>query len=95
MVAVLAGFVVVAAGAGVLWIFVYGDDPWPESANSILMTIATLASALTSRNACCSQLFLREEARDPWWTVKVACDGSTRRIDRFATARRSSPIAGR
>jgi hypothetical protein len=47
MIAVLAAFVVVGAGAGVLWIFVYGDDPWPESTNSVLMAIATITSVLT------------------------------------------------
>lgn len=37
MVAVLAAFVVVAVGAGVLWLFVYGDNQWPESARTGLI----------------------------------------------------------
>lgn len=47
MVAVLSAFVVVAVGAGVLWIFVFGDDQWPESANTALMALAAGASAFT------------------------------------------------
>lgn len=47
MVAFLVAITVVGAGAGVLWIFVYGDNPWPEAAGTILMTIASAAFALT------------------------------------------------
>jgi hypothetical protein len=47
MVAFLAAFVVVGAGAGVLWIFVYGDNPWPKSADMTLMVLATAASVVT------------------------------------------------
>lgn len=47
MVACLAGFVVVGAGAGVLWIFVYGDNTWPKSADTALMSLAAVASAAT------------------------------------------------
>lgn len=47
MVALLAAFVVAGAGAGVLWLFVYGDNPWPKSAGSALMILATAVSALT------------------------------------------------
>jgi hypothetical protein len=47
MLAVLCAFVVVAAGAGVFWLFVFGDDPWPASANTVLMGVAVIASALT------------------------------------------------
>lgn len=47
MVAFLVAFVVVVAGAGVLWIFVYGDDPWPESSGTALMSLAVIASAAT------------------------------------------------
>jgi RsiW-degrading membrane proteinase PrsW (M82 family) len=45
MMAFLAGVILAAAGAGVLWIFVYGDSPWPESANTALMTAAVATSA--------------------------------------------------
>ncbi len=46
MLALLAAVAVVAVGAGVLWIFVFGDDPWPASANTVLMAMAVTASAL-------------------------------------------------
>ena len=47
MVAFLVAFAVVGAGAGVLWIFVYGDNSWPESSSTVLMTLAVIASATT------------------------------------------------
>lgn len=47
MAALLVAAVVVGAGAGVLWIFVYGDNPWPKSAETALMILATAVSALT------------------------------------------------
>ena len=47
MVAFLAAFIVVGAGAGVLWIFVYGDNTWPKSADTALMSLAVLAAAGT------------------------------------------------
>jgi uncharacterized membrane protein YhaH (DUF805 family) len=51
--AVLA-FAVFGAAAGVLWLFVAGDNPWPSSANTLLvavfvLTFAALALAFTSR----------------------------------------------
>lgn len=47
VVALLAAFVVVGAGAGVLWIFVYGDNTWPKAAGTALMSIAVASSAAT------------------------------------------------
>ena len=47
MVAFLVGIVVVGAGAGVLWIFVYGDNPWPKSSDTALVSLAVIASAAT------------------------------------------------
>lgn len=47
MIAFLAAFVIAAAGAGILWIFVYGDNSWPESANTALMVLVATASVLT------------------------------------------------
>lgn len=46
MLAFLAAFVAAGAGAGILWIFVYGDNPWPAAANTALMAAAVTASAL-------------------------------------------------
>jgi hypothetical protein len=36
---------VAAAGAGVLWIYVYGDNEWPASARSALMWLASICAA--------------------------------------------------
>jgi hypothetical protein len=41
MLAVIAAVLAGAAGAGVLWIFVYGDNPWPASANVVVMALAS------------------------------------------------------
>lgn len=41
--AMLAAIAAVLAGAacvGVLWIFVYGDNPWPASVNTVVMGFA-------------------------------------------------------
>jgi hypothetical protein len=40
--AVLA-FAVFGAAAGVLWLFVAGDNPWPSSANTLLVAVFVLA----------------------------------------------------
>ena len=42
MLGIIVAALAVAAGAGVLWIFVYGDHPWPASANTALMAPAVL-----------------------------------------------------
>jgi len=34
----------VAALAGVAWIFIFGDDPWPEWSNEAIMTIALICA---------------------------------------------------
>ena len=47
MAAVLAAVLVAAGGAGILWIFVYGDGPWPEAASTVLMTLGAIAAAVT------------------------------------------------
>jgi membrane protein YdbS with pleckstrin-like domain len=41
MLATMAAVLVGAAGAGVLWIFVYGDNPWPAIANAVVMALAS------------------------------------------------------
>jgi hypothetical protein len=35
-IALIAAFVIFGGAAGILWIFVYGDNPWPSSAENIL-----------------------------------------------------------
>lgn len=40
MLAALVAMLAVAAGAGALWIFVHGDDAWPESSRFALMSFA-------------------------------------------------------
>ncbi len=47
MAAILIGFVAAGAGAGILWIFVYGDNTWPQAAETVVMAFAALASAAT------------------------------------------------
>jgi hypothetical protein len=47
MLALLVAVGLTATGAGVLWIFVYGDNPWPESAHTMLMVVAAMAFILT------------------------------------------------
>jgi hypothetical protein len=47
MVAFLTAFVVVGVGAGALWVFVYGDNTWPKSADAALMSVAVFAAAAT------------------------------------------------
>jgi hypothetical protein len=42
--ALLAGFVVLAGAAGVLWLFVYGDDPWPGAAEAVLVVLFVVIS---------------------------------------------------
>lgn len=46
MAAFLAAFMVAGAGAGILWLFVYGDDTWPESAGTMVMAVAVTTSAI-------------------------------------------------
>jgi hypothetical protein len=42
--ALLAGFVAVAGTAGVMWLFVYGDDPWPHEAEIALVALFAAVS---------------------------------------------------
>ena len=44
MVATIGAVLAAAAGAGVLWLFVYGDNPWPASANAVVMALASAAA---------------------------------------------------
>jgi hypothetical protein len=46
LLALVAGGMLLGAAAGVLWLFVFGDDPWPSAADTVLTTtfvVATLA----------------------------------------------------
>jgi hypothetical protein len=45
--ALLAGFMVLAGAAGVLWLFVYGDDPWPGAAEATLVALFASVSLAT------------------------------------------------
>ena len=45
LVSIIAGALMLAASAGALWLFVYGDDPWPNTANVLLGAIFLLVAA--------------------------------------------------
>ena len=47
MVACLSAFVVGAAAAGILWLFAFGDDPWPAGTDKAVMTLVTLTAVAT------------------------------------------------
>lgn len=47
MAALLSAFVVGGAGGGILWLFVFGDDPWPAATDTVVMALVTLAAATT------------------------------------------------
>ena len=47
MAAFLSAFVMGGAAGGILWLFVFGDDPWPGGADKALMTLVTLVAATT------------------------------------------------
>lgn len=44
MAAAIAGVLAVAGGAGVLWIFVFGDRTWPAAAGTLLMSSGALVA---------------------------------------------------
>jgi hypothetical protein len=45
--AAMAAVLVVGAAAGAMWIFVYGDNPWPAAAEVTLASLAGLAFVAT------------------------------------------------
>ena len=47
MVSAVAGVIFVGIGAGVLWIFIYGDNTWPGAAEQLLLAIAVLVAVLS------------------------------------------------
>ena len=46
-VALIITFMIVAAAAGFLWVAVYGDNPWPDFAKTVLGTIAVITFLTT------------------------------------------------
>jgi hypothetical protein len=45
LLALIAGAMLLGASAGVLWLFVFGDDPWPSEADTLLNGVFVLATA--------------------------------------------------
>jgi hypothetical protein len=45
LVSIIAAALMLAASAGALWLFVYGDDPWPNTANVLLGAIFLFVAA--------------------------------------------------
>ena len=45
LVSIIAAALMLAASAGALWLFVYGDDPWPNTATVLLGAIFLLVAA--------------------------------------------------
>jgi len=41
-VTLLVGVAVIAGGAGVFWLYLFGDDPWPSYAEPLLLIAAAL-----------------------------------------------------
>jgi hypothetical protein len=41
-------FAVIVIGAGVFWLYVFGDDPWPDTAQTLLTVAAFAAGAATA-----------------------------------------------
>ncbi len=40
---VLVACAAIVAGASVMWLFVYGDDPWPQTPQTVLVVLSALA----------------------------------------------------
>jgi len=45
LLAVIAGAMLLGASAGVLWLFVLGDNPWPSEVDTLLTTVFVLGGA--------------------------------------------------
>jgi hypothetical protein len=45
LMSIIAAALMLAASAGALWLFVYGDDPWPDTANVLLGAIFLFGAA--------------------------------------------------
>ena len=45
LLSVIAGGILLGAAAGALWLFVFGDDPWPPAADTLLTSVFVLGCA--------------------------------------------------
>src|SRR5688572_9212258 len=45
LLSLIAGAMLLGASAGVLWLFVLGDDPWPSGVDTLLTTVFILSGA--------------------------------------------------
>jgi len=45
LLSVIAGALLLGASAGVLWLFVFGDNPWPSEADTLLTAVFVLGGA--------------------------------------------------
>jgi hypothetical protein len=45
LVSIIAGAVMLAVSAGVFWLFLFGDNPWPPIASSVLAAVFILGGA--------------------------------------------------
>ena len=45
LLALIAGGMLLGAAAGVMWLFVFGDDPWPSEADTLLTSVFVLGTA--------------------------------------------------
>jgi hypothetical protein len=76
MLASIAAIVSVAVGAGVAWLFIYGDNSWPDAAERTIMTLSAVV-ALTSFTALISASYFYGKRRESLgglskWHVTVA-----------------------
>ena len=47
LLALLCGFLTIAITASVLWLFLFGDGPWPQSSQSVLLAAAAAVAVLS------------------------------------------------
>lgn len=80
-IAMAAGIAAVAAAgatAGILWLFVYGDDPWPRAAEVVVAAVAAVASLVTMGALVLASYSFgkqREAAGGPSWRHVVTSGG--------------------
>ncbi|HEX7047758.1 MAG TPA: hypothetical protein VF275_09350 [Gammaproteobacteria bacterium] len=46
MAAVIGSVFAGGVGAGILWLFVHGDNPWPETAETVVMALVVVVAAV-------------------------------------------------